>query len=110
MDLPPKLKSMDLKVHPIFGKKKGLKSFQAKCLEECRNLNLIYFCLEPRNCPTLVLTLLMKYSWTPYDNINGWNVSISIEITLPISPYKIFLNDSNGHGFYFLNVIILIFE
>jgi hypothetical protein len=28
--------------------------------------------------------------------------SISVEITLPISPYKIFLNDSNGHGYYFL--------
>jgi hypothetical protein len=27
--------------------------------------------------------------------------SISIKITLPTSPYKIFLNDSNGHGFCF---------
>jgi hypothetical protein len=29
------------------------------------------------------------------------SVSISVEIMLPISQYKIFLNDSNGHGCYF---------
>ncbi len=29
------------------------------------------------------------------------NVSISIKIALPISPYKIFFNYSNGHGCYF---------
>ncbi len=37
------------------------------------------------------------------------NVSISIKVALFISPYKVFSNDSNGHDFYFLNVIILIF-
>jgi hypothetical protein len=31
-------------------------------------------------------------------NCNG---SISTKITFPTSPYKIFLNDSNGHGCYF---------
>jgi hypothetical protein len=35
---------------------------------------------------------------------------ISAKITLPTSPYKIFLNDSNGHGCYFKKYIILIFE
>jgi hypothetical protein len=33
-----------------------------------------------------------------------------VEITLLISPYKILSNDSNGHGCYFLQIIILIFE
>jgi hypothetical protein len=32
------------------------------------------------------------------------------KIALSISPYKIFLNDSNEHDFFFINVIILIFE
>jgi len=36
--------------------------------------------------------------------VNAWlSGSISIEITLPISPYKNFLNDSNGHGCYIKN-------
>lgn len=30
------------------------------------------------------------------------NASISVEITFLISPYDIFKNDSNGHGFHFL--------
>ncbi len=35
--------------------------------------------------------------------VNAWyNGSIVVEITLPINPYKIFLNDSNGHGCCFL--------
>ncbi len=35
--------------------------------------------------------------------MNTWlNVSILAKITFYISPYNIFLNDSNGHGFYFL--------
>jgi hypothetical protein len=34
--------------------------------------------------------------------VNAWlNVSILIEIALPISPYNCFLNDSNGYGCYF---------
>ncbi len=32
----------------------------------------------------------------------GLNASISVEITFLISPYEIFKNDSNGHGFHFL--------
>ncbi len=31
------------------------------------------------------------------------NASILVEITFLISPYEIFLNDSNGHGFHFFN-------
>jgi hypothetical protein len=43
--------------------------------------------------------------------VNAWySGSIVIEITLLINPYKFFLNDSNGHGCYFFNIIILIFE
>jgi hypothetical protein len=43
--------------------------------------------------------------------VNAWyNGSMVAKITLPINPYKIFLNDSNGHGCYFLDIIILIFE
>ncbi len=37
--------------------------------------------------------------------VQGWIQGIvdqkSVENTLPMSPYKIFLNDSNGHGCYF---------
>jgi len=36
-------------------------------------------------------------------NCNG---SISTKITFPTSPYKIFLNDSNGHGCYFKNILL----
>jgi hypothetical protein len=33
--------------------------------------------------------------------VNAWyNGSITIEITLLVSPYRILLNDSNGHNCY----------
>jgi len=35
------------------------------------------------------------------------NVFILVEITFLISPYKIFLNDSNRHGFYFFKCYYL---
>jgi len=39
------------------------------------------------------------------------NVSILVEITFSISPYKVFKNNSNGHDCYVKKiVIILIFE
>jgi hypothetical protein len=37
----------------------------------------------------------------------NYDGSILAKITLPISPYKILLNNSNGHGYYFKNVIII---
>ncbi len=32
------------------------------------------------------------------------NASILVEITFPISPYEIFKNESNGHGFSYLKI------
>jgi len=36
--------------------------------------------------------------------------SFLIDFTFLPSPYKLFKNDSNGHGCYFKKIIILIFE
>jgi hypothetical protein len=36
--------------------------------------------------------------------------SFLIDFTFLTSPYKVFKNDSNGHGCYFKKIIILIFE
>jgi len=49
----------------------------------------------------------MTTTWHPFISchnirVNAWyNGSILAKITFPISPYKIFKNDSNGYGCYF---------
>jgi hypothetical protein len=66
-------------------------------------------------CPINFNTCLnpsMKYDKTKsLSRVDAsYDGSISTKITLSISPYKIFLNDSSGHGCYFFQCIIIIFE
>ncbi len=43
--------------------------------------------------------------------VNAWYSGSKVaKNTFLINPYKIFLNDSNGHGCWFLNINILIFS
>jgi hypothetical protein len=43
--------------------------------------------------------------------VNAWYRGSKVaKNTLIINPYKIFLNDSNGHGYYLKNINVIIFE
>ncbi len=60
-------------------------------LEPCvMNVKIQHFILRFNK-----ISLLCRYQWKVDATYSG---SISVEKTFPISPYKIFWNDSNGHG------------
>jgi hypothetical protein len=65
--------------------------------------------LEPSSTMSkdMIIGILTQF----FTKVNArYNGLIVIKNPLFISPYKIFLSDSNGHGCYFRKVSIVIFE